>query len=80
MNQDNIKFTKPTGVALKTFWPWNYHDIKCWKYIDYTVANKRTCNCLANKRCRCRTEPVITWIKNPEFAYEHLSPYNDNTA
>lgn len=33
-----------------------------WKYLDQRITGSEK-------------NPVVTWIRNPNFAYEHLSPY-----
>lgn len=36
-----------------------------WKYLDYYVKKKYN-------------DKIIVWIKNPNFLFKHLSPYNKN--
>jgi hypothetical protein len=45
-------------------WMYDREDKSTWKYKGFTIDNDYSPN-------------NIRWIKNPDFAYEHLSPYGN---
>lgn len=52
--------------SFKTLWIFNHANIDkkpTWKYLDHVVK-------------KVKKEQKIYWVKNPHFAYKHLSPYH----
>lgn len=57
---------KSNKSSLKALWRFVADDESIekpsWKYLDHKV-------------CSANGKSVVKWIRNPNFAYEHLSPY-----
>ncbi len=67
-------YTVPTGKQyreriMNPLWKYEHLDDSpekpSWKYLDYLIRS-------------IGEETKVIWIKNPHFAYEHLSPYHDD--
>lgn len=64
INNNILPFVRP----LPYLWKYVHDDTSAekpsWKYLDHATVG------------RGRADAHVIWVRNPHFAYEHLSPFN----